>query len=588
MSISEFPMTLCVPAAGAVAAHPVATDKYMYIVCGRFEFRMDRQALKDDFAHFDQLFQENNFHAFPDQLLLGWQVIFSSPLATLDEDSEVLKQLRECVRISGSKFWGQVLTLLDNTRTDRLMRALSMNEQPLPLVGLSTLKLQSPLLPDIVRRVVLGTRSFEVIDLQVYENAPVELSWFDACPRLRELHLRHVVSKEFNWNKGLVGFSDAQRLAQLVSVTIRSALLQKGVVASLCALPVLQRLALVNSTLETTENLAPLKTCNKLTHVTLEALKFKGCRPENLLQGYLHLLRKELPQTEVRPIVDLPDYTDFSQVLTTLVTPTSFGPDDAETVTNDVLAKLLDTNQQHTYWPKDIIKSEELNRFYDFESFVSYDHNRIKLPFAFSGSPIKGLDERGRFALPEPRGTNVSNFWAAVLELKVSLVVMVKELDRDSLYFPLNENEKKVFKSPTGEQIEVICTSVRKLDYDMTLRTFLVNGREVKHLHKQLRDGSGMDLDALLAFLKLIEEIEGQTPDFATIVHCLQGVGRTGMTLACLILIQLMRKWPKGVPVRLDLEKLLSGLRQQRENMVLTEIQLRTLLRLFKKLYYST
>jgi len=423
------------------------------------------------------------------------------------------------------------------------------------------------------------------LDLTGTNGAKWHLSRFETCPLLRELHLR-IVDTAPN-RSGIYPFSRPERLQQLQSVTLLNGHLQEGVVTSLATLKALEVLDLSGCSLGINNTLIPLEKCTQLRKLVLKDVCFSPSHKNKLL-GKVHHLRTLLTTTEVLPEVTLPDYTDYKLVLTQEPTPTSFSPEEVGKVTRKTLSDFLDDNDEHTYWPNEYAFSQANSPHFWNEQYATYDHNRLHLPYPVGGSPIRCPDGRRRYARgePTPHGVVISHFWQSVLDLNVSLIVMVKELEQNGNYLPLQKGEKLTFGTKTP--LEIVCSDVLHLSHEMTLRILLVNGKKVQHLHKFLSDGSGMDLPTIMDFLDQIEKLEKESLDASTIIHCFQGVGRTGLAFACLILRQLLKDQPKELPLRLDLKMLLSSLRQQREKMVMTESQLTCILQLFRYLRTDT
>lgn len=549
----------------------------MTLTCDDVTFSVSRKQLVEDFAHFDELFREEKpSYPLPREYKYGWQTMFSNNECFLPRVSVLQSQLLECIKLTGSRFWAKVM--VDSSDVTSNLSQLRLDETTLSLRTITRLQLERPVCSRIIEMIAGRQIALQVVDVRVFEKSKLSLDWFMPCSDLQELRIA---------KGGLEPFTNPAMFSSLRSVAFEGSRIYQGVLATIAALPALRSLNLQGSSLVSNEGLYALKSCLQLDALDLRDLKLEGRSIQ--LQANIHDLKRAFPSAMIVPEATLIDYTDFRDVLTTEKTQNSFGPEEGDSLTKTVLERLLDTNEQDQLQPQDYVRYGEKRSFYCGENFVSVDQNLLQTTRPLAASPIKLADKRRRIASSMPSDKieplTLSHFWSAVLELDISLIVAVKELEGCEGYIPLKKDEKVLFKAKDGTIFEVKCTSIEESSNGMTLRRVQVNGKEVAHLHKSLVDGAAMQGDELLEFLTNIERLEAEHPDSQTVIHCLQGVGRTGFTFACILVKELMRHAQPEVSYKLDLEKLLSGLRQQRKKMVLTLEQLKAIHGFFAYLY---
>nr|CAD7425578.1 unnamed protein product [Timema monikensis] len=179
--------------------------------------------------------------------------------------------------------------------------------------------------------------------------------------------------------------------------------------------------------------------------------------------------------------------------------------------------------------------------------------------------------EEEYIATQGPKEETCADFWRMVYQHNVKLIVMVTQFEEQNKmkchrYFPpLREN------LVIGDFV-VRCTT--ELSFPMyTDRTLVIhkNGRKksVKHLHFQEWPDFGCpeNTHSMLQFCSTMRQhIEDDAG--LTVVHCSAGVGRTGTLIALDILLQHIKENKK-----IDIFNTVYQLRQQRTNMVQTELQ---------------
>lgn len=381
--------------------------------------------------------------------------------------------------------------------------------------------------------------------------------------------------KEFSCSKAHVSkFTAPHRLVNLQTLSIQQATLWNGTIDSIAMLPELTHLDLSGCTVVSGDNFLPLLRSKKLKVVTLTGATLED-RHHNALLGQLHLLRKNLSKAVVVPNVVLPEYAAYEKVLSCQQTKHSV----ARALPRRIdAAYLLNLKEVQSYYSCDIGQRFE-NYRYLLAPTIPYDYNTIEgLAYPINASPIRCPDQRRRFATTEP--TIVGDYWQAALQLRVSLIVMVKERGN---YFPMKEGEQLTFTDSRLQNIHIRCQKVVSVTAGLTLRTLLINSEYViYHLHQELADGFGMNVKGTLELLNQIELAESEFPNGASFIHCAAGLGRTGLVFGCLIVKQLFQEKIQPPEVRLDLEQLILGLREQRANMLHTDEQLWTIMRLFQ------
>lgn len=554
------PLTLLIP----------RNSDEMTLTCDDLTFFVSRKQLVEDFEHFNAFFgEEKPTYPLSREYKYGWQAMFSNNEFYVPKAIILQKQLVECIKLTGSRFWSKTMANFNDVTSE--LSQLCLQETSPSLTTITRLQLERPVCSQVIEMVAYKQIALQVVDVCLLERSKLSLDCFSHCSDLQEIKIA---------NCGLQPMTCPEKFPSLRSVTLERAKIHQGVLASIAALPALRSLNLQGSSLVYSEGLFVLKRCTQLSVLHLRNLELAG-RSAKQLQANIHDLKRAFPTAVIEPDATFVDYTDFRQVLTTENTENAFGPDESALLTREVLEKLLDTNEQDQLQPQDYVRYGDKRSFYRWEDYVAVDQNLLQTKRPLAASPIKLVDKRQRIACSIPNDKieplTLPHFWSAVLELDVSLIVAVKELEGCEGYIPLKKDEKLIFKAEDGTIFEVKCTQVQEIPKAMTLRSVQVNGKEVTHLHRTVMDGAAMPMEELVEFLATIERLEAEHPDSQTVIHCMQGVGRTGFTFACILVKELMRKARPEVAYKLDLEKLLSGLRQQRKKMVLTLEQLKAI-----------
>nr|CAD7463745.1 unnamed protein product [Timema tahoe] len=213
-------------------------------------------------------------------------------------------------------------------------------------------------------------------------------------------------------------------------------------------------------------------------------------------------------------------------------------------------------------------------------SQVQDDATRVKLDIIggdyatdyINASFIKGYSgEEEYIATQGPKEETCADFWRMVYQHNVKLIVMVTQFEEQNKvkchrYFPpLRENL-------VIADFVVRCTT--ELSFPIyTDRTLVIhkNGRKksVKHFHFQEWPDFGCPENTHF-MLQFCSTMRQHIEDDAglTLVHCSAGVGRTGTLIAIDILLQHIKENKK-----IDIFNTVYQLRQQRTNMVQTELQ---------------
>jgi len=230
-----------------------------------------------------------------------------------------------------------------------------------------------------------------------------------------------------------------------------------------------------------------------------------------------------------------------------------------------------------------------------FKDVVPYDENRVKIindkenKYGYVNashiSATVGDQQRFYIAAQGPMANTVLHFWSMIQECDVHLVVMLTEVSGASKtsacipYWPQNDGSSleigdfqitKKFSSTNGSY----STSTLALTHVPTRRT-----RTVWHLQYTSWHDHGCP-DDVHTFLQFLEELSalrrhtvsevaaGKNRNTPVLVHCSAGVGRTGVTILCDILLYCLDH-----NIDIDIPKVLTHLRQQRMMMVQTVAQ---------------
>ncbi|MED6262408.1 hypothetical protein ATANTOWER_019048, partial [Ataeniobius toweri] len=225
-------------------------------------------------------------------------------------------------------------------------------------------------------------------------------------------------------------------------------------------------------------------------------------------------------------------------------------------------------------------ENKEKNRF----NILPYDWCRVKLNRSTSNessdyinaSYIPGYNSNREYiATQGPLPSTVSDFWRMVWEEKVKRIVMVTnhiEAGRKKCekYWP-EDMKRRVYG-------EVLVTGTSEIkEHNWTLREFRVKHkntseeRTVKHFHFTVWPDRGVpqSTEVLIRFRGLMRRhIESEGSEAPTVVHCSDGVGRTGTFIALDVLLQQLEK-EQAVGIKEFLHKM----RLHRSHMVQTESQ---------------
>ncbi|KAM4715240.1 receptor-type tyrosine-protein phosphatase H-like [Anableps anableps] len=223
-------------------------------------------------------------------------------------------------------------------------------------------------------------------------------------------------------------------------------------------------------------------------------------------------------------------------------------------------------------------ENRQKNRF----NILPYDCCRVKLNTStpsetdyINASYIPGYNYREYIATQGPLPSTVNDFWRVIWEQKVRRVVMVTnciEAGRTKCeqYWP--ENQKQ---SQYGEMLVTGTSELKEPNW--TLREFRVKHkksseeRTVRHFHFTVWPDRGVPqgTEVLIRFRGIVRRhIESDGSEAPTVVHCSDGVGRTGTFIALDVLLQQLEK-----EQAVGIKDFLHRMRQHRSHMVQTESQ---------------
>ncbi|XP_043959317.1 receptor-type tyrosine-protein phosphatase H-like isoform X2 [Gambusia affinis] len=224
-------------------------------------------------------------------------------------------------------------------------------------------------------------------------------------------------------------------------------------------------------------------------------------------------------------------------------------------------------------------ENREKNRF----NILPYDWCRVKLNTSapketgyINASYIPGYNtSREYIATQGPLPYTVVDFWRMIWEQKVKRVVMVTNhieagLTKCAQYWPEDTNQ-----SQYGDVLVSVTSELKEQNW--TLRQFTVKQkrsseeRSVRHFHFTVWPDRGVPqgTEVLIQFRRIVrQDIERDGSESPTVVHCSDGVGRTGTFIALDFLLQQLEKQQA-----VGIKDFLHRMRRHRSHMVQTESQ---------------
>ncbi|XP_014830047.1 PREDICTED: receptor-type tyrosine-protein phosphatase H-like [Poecilia mexicana] len=224
-------------------------------------------------------------------------------------------------------------------------------------------------------------------------------------------------------------------------------------------------------------------------------------------------------------------------------------------------------------------ENREKNRF----NILPYDWCRVKLNASapketdyINASYIPGYNSsREYIATQGPLPSTVADFWRMIWEQKVKRVVMVtnhKEAGgaKCAQYWP-----EGLKQSQYGDVLVSVTSELKEPNW--TLRQFTIKQkrsseqRSVKHFHFTVWPDRGVPqgTEVLIQFRRIVrQDIESDGSEAPTVVHCSDGVGRTGTFIALDFLLQQLEKQQA-----VGIKDFLHRMRRHRSHMVQTESQ---------------
>lgn len=228
-----------------------------------------------------------------------------------------------------------------------------------------------------------------------------------------------------------------------------------------------------------------------------------------------------------------------------------------------------------------------------YGNVVPYIYNSLtpKLRFYLNASPIRGIDERNRYAAQGPLPVTQGDFWSGALQVETSLIVMLTACSEGSIvkcepYWPTNKGEVFSFIDQRSQKIHIELIEEIPIRTGLEFRNFLVRCEDtsqeqmIGHLHvTDWQDHEGRTNEQLHDLVCRIIAWENTLPNSSTLIHCSAGIGRTGLVFLCLAIeksIQQLTQVDKVHPrkIKFNVEKALKALRVQRDGMVATSQQL--------------
>ncbi|XP_032431091.1 receptor-type tyrosine-protein phosphatase H isoform X15 [Xiphophorus hellerii] len=224
-------------------------------------------------------------------------------------------------------------------------------------------------------------------------------------------------------------------------------------------------------------------------------------------------------------------------------------------------------------------ENSEKNRF----NILPYDWCRVKLNTSapnetgyINASYIPGYSSsREYIATQDPLPNTVVDFWRMIWEQKVKRVVMVTnhieaERTKCAQYWPEGMKQRQY-----GDVLVSVTSELKEQNW--TLRQFTVKQkrsseeRSVKHFHFTVWPDRGVPqgTEVLIQFRRIVrQDTESDGSESPTVVHCSDGVGRTGTFIALDFLLQQLEKQQA-----VGIKDFLHRMRRHRSHMVQTESQ---------------
>lgn len=604
------------------------TNTPISIVIGNERLTLNHQLLEKDFNNFDDLFDGSEPYQVDAPLYKGWKALLSlfDPIPKKPEFASVaeVKEFIQVVLLTGSKKGMKeveeiplplhqeaiqlyhelcqkyapnnskdadslICQLFSELRFDesfkertKSYRQLTFHSAKRELAegfssyfpNVTTLELNQALPWETILQLLKGPNKLQSLKARVFNRQAIHLDAFAGCQSLSHLSLRGTKAPQEHVTDpfGVFRYENPQTLTRLKTLVLKNLRLARKTISSISGLSSLQMLELRNCSLVNPKELLKLRQCTQLNLLDLQDLTQRGSPDSAILY-----LRQKLPNCKVLPDVTLTDYAEVICTNASTSKPYLFSPHEARFITPVFLKKLLIDRGHQERWTTFIANSKKNNPFNG--NILPWDHNLLFwLRYYFSAGPIKALDNRLRIATQEPVEEIVQgDFWQVVLDCNVSVIAMLKEADV-SRYFPAVGTSVTYF-GQLKEPITVQCESEENLHSGITLRTFCIGEKKVRHLQINWQDMCGLESTLLHHLIALFQKLEKENPG-ASIVHCKAGAGRTGTFFACLIISQLINK-TRHREMRLDLEILLTALREQRMSLILTAEQLHSVLEYF-------
>lgn len=223
------------------------------------------------------------------------------------------------------------------------------------------------------------------------------------------------------------------------------------------------------------------------------------------------------------------------------------------------LLKWITEDENHK---KKFIKFENINKLNRYNDILPYEYNSVSIDINkndkndinnyINGSYISSpFDNKTKLfiATQTPLKDNISSFWKMIYNKKIKLIIMLSDLSEEkegkyNIYWPNNKEEN--LKYNEGD-LDLNIELIHKEDIApqiAILRKFKINNDlEVKQIQiiswPERGIPTGEDYLVHMVFEKLLKRFNDQIKDnIPVVVHCYDGVGRTG-TLISIFLINM-------------------------------------------------
>ncbi|KAL5487212.1 hypothetical protein EMCRGX_G019787 [Ephydatia muelleri] len=223
-----------------------------------------------------------------------------------------------------------------------------------------------------------------------------------------------------------------------------------------------------------------------------------------------------------------------------------------------------------------------------FSYALPYDYNLVHATHYINASCVDGFYKKAYYiAAQGPLQSSIGDFWQMIWDNEIQVIVMLSQLTEDDeilcpQYWPVNLQTPEKFDSITVELLsEKALESYTVRSIKLTQQTSEVsNSMVIQHYHYQSWQESKAPESAtgVVELCEQVMKVQRHSGNKPIVIHCSDGVGRTGAL--CAVMIAIDRLKIEGV---VDVQHTIRLLRTQRPNMVRTPDQYRFIYRAVKE-----